>query len=233
MLSIGVIGIAYLVYLSGVQVCEPSSFQAATVRIVLSLCSALIATVITGRVIVNAPIPGVVNIRAGGAIAIFVLVFIVNPLKLSEAKMDASFSNETCHGKLPPGKNVNGKEIIKKDSLPENLNPDTNQLSPADALGRPVRFNFYYQFDPYPGTRNWVQVQRGIWIEMYPNPEITTIFREIGRETVDGCPGTIVTQIKTQLFKVFIPDLGCKMMWLRFQYDDIQWRWLGHMNDVT
>ncbi|MGY6039356.1 hypothetical protein [Aeromonas sp. AE23HZ002T15] len=231
---IGIVAMLCLVYVYSNQTCEPNLTQRALLRMALSLSSALVATGITGRIIMNAPLLEKINIRAGGAIAIFALVFLVDPLKMPDEKIDKSFSERTCQGETPTGKIIKGNEILQKRDLPEDLIPSKgNILQSKEAFGRPVKFNFYYQFGPQAGIRDWSQVRRGVWIEMYPDSSMFTILREVERQSVDGCDGTIVTQQHSQQFKVFIPDIGCEMMWLRFQLNDNEgWQWLGKMNAI-
>jgi hypothetical protein len=67
---------------------------------------------------------------------------------------------------------------------------------------------------------------------MYPDENLVTVLLEKARTTVDDCRGTIVTPSKPEPFEVFIPDRGCKLMWLRFRHNRQAWRWLAEMHDV-
>ena len=79
----------------------------------------------------------------------------------------------------------------------------------------------------------------GVWVEMYPDPRIVTVFSEVRRDTVDGCKGAVVAPkvhqeaIGTVPDRLFIPDKDCRHMWLRFQYGSGPWKWVAEMKDVT
>lgn len=99
-----------------------------------------------------------------------------------------------------------------------------------DASTKVSSFYFIYQFDP-PGRRDWSQFRDDVWLERYPNGS-TTVFQVSGHVSVDGCPGTLAYNIQEKSFEVFIPDKGCRLMWLRFRNNSGQWNWLAQMQDV-
>ena len=206
----------------------PTIAQQRMIQIGLSLAAACVAAGISGFVSVNLRLPVGTTVRAGGALAVFLIVFAFNPATWADASLDRRFSNATCEGALPVGL------YTPRDRLPRELDPDRTQPITAPlAGGRPVRFSFEYRFDPYPGVRNWTQVRPGVWSETYPDPSIVTVFSERRRDVIDGCVGTVVWSRDKSGLEVFIPDKGCPLMWTRFRFADGTWGWIGEMKDVA
>jgi hypothetical protein len=76
-------GVIFLIALLTLAVAfpNPTSFQYTIFRIVLSLACAGVAAVIPGFLLVRTDTLGIA-IRAGGAIAVFVVVYLINPAQL-------------------------------------------------------------------------------------------------------------------------------------------------------
>jgi predicted membrane channel-forming protein YqfA (hemolysin III family) len=78
----GVIFVVTLIVLS-IAIPEPSQFQYTTFRIVLALAAAGVAAIIPGFLSLKLESGTLLLIRAGGALAVFVIVYFVNPAKLA------------------------------------------------------------------------------------------------------------------------------------------------------
>lgn len=109
----------------------------------------------------------------------------------------------------------------------------TDVVAGSGAAYRPVvSFNFNYHFYPDPGLRAWSLDPSNKWHERYPNGT-DSIFDEVGRGSLSGCPGSIATHSSEPNFHVFVPDLGCARMIAFFIGDDGKWKALGRMRDVN
>ena len=205
----------------------PTVSQGFPFQVLLSLSGAMVAAGIPGTIEVKLSTNAGVAVRAGGAIAAFILLFWLDPLLPGKTRLENTFANASCQGYVPRGE-------IRKQDLPTGLNPeDVGRISSQDALGRPTHFSINYKFQPSPGIRDWTQVKPGVWIERYPDPNVFAAFQEKGRTTLDGCPGSVLLRTSSQGADVFIPDKGCKLMWVRFrQLDSQEWQWFGEMQDV-
>jgi hypothetical protein len=73
---------------------NPTPFQYLVVRVVLALSAAAIATLLTG--FINLEIPKF--IKAGGALAVFVIVFFYNPASLVVASSEGSVNGTITLG---------------------------------------------------------------------------------------------------------------------------------------
>lgn len=227
LLIIGTIGLI-LFLLLGLQLPCPTPNQQRQLQIVTSLAAAAVGASLPGVLSMEIPIPAGGAVRAGGALGVMLLVFWFNPASWADDTNDKSFSTASCQGWTPTGL------YVPRQTLPASLDPTkSGTIHPEKALGRPVKFSFTYEFGPLRGPRNWSQVRPGVWVEMYPDPSVVTVFTEIGRKKVDECIGTIVTPKKSEDFRVFIPDVGCKLMWTRFQHGNDNWAWLAEMKDVV
>ena len=222
----GILGLLALLVINLLVPC-PTLSQERTMHIVLSLMAAMVAASIPGLLQINLSHKSVLQIRAGGALAVLFLVYYLNPASLSSQQLEQNFGNASCQGQLPAG------AYVSRSELPSSLDPENvGHLSPDDGFGRPVHFSFTYKFDQYPGIRDWTQVKPGVWIERYPDPSIFTAFRQTARLSVGNCLGTEVTRQDGSDFKVFIPDKGCGLMWARFRQGAGEWFWLGEMTDI-
>jgi hypothetical protein len=104
---------------------------------------------------------------------------------------------------------------------------------PSGDAGRPTHFSINYTFQPSPGIRDWTRASSGVWTERYPNGATIITHREIGRTTIDGCYGTLVSTVGGAAgFQTYIPDKGCQMMWARFRQGNGAWSFFGEMHDI-
>ncbi|MGS1009156.1 M48 family metalloprotease [Achromobacter anxifer] len=99
-------------------------------------------------------------------------------------------------------------------------------------LEPPTRFSFDYPYGDKAGIRVWAKNDEGLWSERYPDGKIYGVFREAGRIRQEGCVGTIVERQDLATFKVFIPDKGCKKMWLWAKSGAEKWAFLGEMKKI-
>lgn len=109
----------------------------------------------------------------------------------------------------------------------------------------PKRFWFDYQFEPFPGKRNWSLLHKDIWIEEYGSG-VVSLYKVLGPETITGVSGTLVAKIigdrqQTQTandgtFQAFIPDVGSSRMRLGYRHFSGgkwgEWGFLGEMQGV-
>lgn len=226
LLPTGIVGLLLSLVIGLLLAC-PTPNQQHTLQIILSLSAAMAAASIPGFLNLHVSSGPTFGIRAGGALAVFVLLYRFGSGPLLDERVAASFSNASCQGQLPVG------YFIHQRDLPPNLDPSkVGSLSPDASMGRPVHFSINYKFQPSPGIRDWTQVRAGVWTERYPDPTIFTVFREIERKTVGDCVGTVVSPDAEPSLHTFIPDKGCPLMWARFQHGDGEWAWFGEMQDI-
>jgi hypothetical protein len=226
LLPTGIAGLLFSLVI-GLLIACPTPTQQHTLQIVLSISAAMAAASIPGFLNIHISGGSAFGIRAGGALAVFVLLYKFGPAPWFDERVAASFSNASCQGQLPVGMYIHQRD------LPPALDPSkVGSLSPDASMGRPVHFSINYTFQPSPGIRDWTQVKPGVWIERYPDPTIFTAFREIERKTLDGCAGTVVSPDVEPSLHTFIPDKGCKLMWARFQHGSGEWAWFGEMQDI-
>lgn len=117
---------------------------------------------------------------------------------------------------------VSGAIVLALFLLP--LKPQT--------LGPPTKFSFDYPYGDKAGIRVWAKNGDGSWSERYPDGKIYGVFREAGRIRQEGCVGSIVERQDFPTFKVFIPDKGCKKMWLWAKSGEGKWGFLGEMEKI-
>lgn len=220
----GAVGLALLVVISLFIQC-PTVSQERTLNIALGLVAALIAACIPGILSLKFDsLPGL-PLNAAGGIAVFLLVVWVKPVALASGPADRPFTNASCQGDVPVGKEISVTQ------LPPALDPAQQQLKPTNALGRPVSFKFNYTFGEYAGNRQWTQVKPGVWIEMYPNETLFSAFREVRQQQLFECYGTVVQRQDSTQLQIFIPDKGCnKRLW--FKENSGEWAYLGEMQSV-
>ena len=130
-----------------------------------------------------------------------------------------------------------------RDRLPEKITPLTNEQLTNSV---PKSYFFRYRAQPQPGTRKWKRIDANTWHEIYPDGGIS-VFRVLGRSTVNGMNGTIVINVgngspdvffsKTGQLRLqaFIPDKGSKKM--RHYYrntarGDQEWNDLAPMRNI-
>jgi len=127
--------------------------------------------------------------------------------------------------------------------MPANKAPASASVKPQSAS--PQHFWFDYQFEPSPGKRNWTRLDNDTWIEEYESG-VTSRFKIIGHETVEGASGTLVAKVAGDReatgtgnegdFQVFIPNLGSTYMrlWCRNKINGVwsQWKFLNEMQGV-
>ena len=218
----GCTGLALMVIISLFIKC-PTISQEWTLSIALGLAAALIAACIPGVLNIKFDSVPALPVQAGGAIVVFLLVVWFKPA-LAAIPADRQFTNTSCQGQLPVGRE------LSVAVLPPALNPAQQQVNPMNALGRPVRFTFDYTFGAYAGSRQWTQVRPGVWIEMYPNGELFSAFREIGQRKLYECEGTVVQRQDSTKLEVFIPDKGCdNRLWFNA---GAEWAYMGLMKSV-
>jgi hypothetical protein len=97
---------------------------------------------------------------------------------------------------------------------------------------KPKNFQFNYPHGEFAGVRNWRYSPDGIWREYYAQDARFTQFKETGRTALNGCQGTVVTRVAVPSFDIFIPDRGCKKMWLYHDINQSGWTFLGEMKSV-
>ncbi|MFJ4444880.1 hypothetical protein ACIPZ8_22680 [Pseudomonas sp. NPDC089422] len=221
----GSVGLALLVLATLLIGC-PTISQERTLNIALGLMSALIAACIPGILGLRIDALPALPIQAGGGIVVFILVVWFRPAALASEPVELQFSNASCQGNVPVGKEIN---ITK---LPPALDPTQQQLKSESALGRPVSFTFNYTFGEYAGSRRWTQVKPGVWIEMYPNEILFSAFREVGQQKLFNCMGTVVERQDSSHLKIFIPNKGCDdKLWFNASSGG-EWAYLGEMKSV-
>ncbi|MCY1276887.1 hypothetical protein D9M70_255600 [compost metagenome] len=224
---IGVIGVALLLAVTLTTPCLTPR-QGFYLSIALGLMAALVARQIPGALNIDLSPAAFTKVRAGGAIAVFIIIVFAQPLTVVGYDSEERFANTICQGKVPEGKQLD------EAKLPPSLNPyEAGPISTDDAMGRLVKFSFYYSFGELAGDREWSQVKPGVWIEAYPNNKLFTAFREVGRMTNFGCSGSVVERQDSSGFKVFIPDKDCEKKWLWFQVGGGPWSFLGSMNSYN
>jgi hypothetical protein len=203
----------------------PTVFQQRIVQVIIATSAAGVGAMIPGFLSVTVPTLA----RAGGALGIFVLVLLTDPAGWAVPGLEAAAATASCVGREPVG------FLVPRNRLPEELDPQNVEPLPEPVQsGAPVRFSLNYDFQPYPGRRQWTRVQPGVWVEVYPNPSVVTVHHEVGRGNIEGCAGTIVSPRDLAELKLFIPDRGCARMWMRFQQgESTTWAWLGQMDDVA
>jgi hypothetical protein len=115
-----------------------------------------------------------------------------------------------------------------------DANQPLAQTSSASRSSRPLHhFWFFYQAQPLPGTRVWINSKETNWVEMYPDGSQSR-YRTVSHETVDGMTGTVVTKTQGDLetsqtfndgsFQVFLPDREFPKLILYFRHK-IQNEW--------
>lgn len=200
----GLVGVVFA-FAAGMFLPCPTMRQQWHQTILFALTAAALGAAIPGMLKLQLRVPGNKSaIQAGGGLAIFVVVYLLNPAGLGSDRGDRAFSNASCQGVTPSGFAVN-KTKVPQDVLPEEVGP----IASAAALGRPVRFDFNYESGEYAGLRKWTQVKPGVWSEVYPNPAIITVFTERGRDEIEKCKGTRVAADDSRSLEIFIPDLAC------------------------
>ena len=130
-----------------------------------------------------------------------------------------------------------------RNRLPETIKPLTDDQL---ANSVPQSYFFRYRANPEPGTRDWKQIDKDTWHEIYPSGRIS-IFRVLGHTTVKGTHGTIVINVgdgKTDVFltkngqlrlQAFIPDKGSRKMRHLYRNSvrgDTDWNDLAAMRKV-
>jgi hypothetical protein len=96
--------------------------------------------------------------------------------------------------------------------------------------------SFAYQTSPNEidaGRRNWQRGDTGHWTETYPKGKVSRFVTK-AQISLNGCSGTVVANEQEPNFQVFIPDIGCTSMFLRFRRGEGQdWISLSPMIDVN
>jgi hypothetical protein len=101
-------------------------------------------------------------------------------------------------------------------------------MAPAPARNIPTEFWFYYRFDPQPNWRQWIRSDDKLWLELYPNGNVTK-HRVITDDTThDGCRGTMVSP-NDGTMEIFIPDIGCPNLPLTFRWNKGPWGLVEHV----
>jgi Na+-transporting NADH:ubiquinone oxidoreductase subunit NqrB len=95
-------GVIFLVTLLiiAITVPTPSSFQAFIFRVVLSVAAAAFIALVPGFINVETKFKGF-WVRAGGALAIFVIVYLMNPPALIQGKQGDKSSDQITHAEAP------------------------------------------------------------------------------------------------------------------------------------
>jgi hypothetical protein len=135
-------------------------------------------------------------------------------------------------------------------SGPEKTVPKQAQSAPNSAVSKRntnalEHFWFSYPYQPKPGSRVWINVAQTNWIEMYPDGSQSR-YRLLGRETIDGLVGVVVSKFSGDLegtqtlndgsFEAFLPDRSNARMVLYFrnringQWQP--WRPLAQVNSI-
>ena len=97
------------------------------------------------------------------------------------------------------------------DSI-DRLCASIKERAGAASLSSTSAFQYTYTFEPK-GERYWSRTSPSEWVERYSTGE-QTMFRVVGRDTVDGSGGTVVRRADGGI-EVFIPDTGATLMWAR------------------
>lgn len=106
------------------------------------------------------------------------------------------------------------------------------QPKPVKPTGKPEGFVYNSPWGELAGERLWSQMETGGWREVYPNGTTVKYFKEVRREKLERCEGTVVEREDGSNFKVLIADRGCEKMWLFFQIGDGEWQFMGVMKSV-
>ncbi|HUT14012.1 MAG TPA: hypothetical protein VMY42_26225 [Thermoguttaceae bacterium] len=118
------------------------------------------------------------------------------------------------------------------------------KVTDEDIAKMPSFYYFDYPYDPLPGKRLWLRIDKQFWVERYPNG-LESRFRIIGRSAVNGIDGTVVVKISGNPEKTgtdnqgglqaFIPDRDSKEPEHRYRNlarGDKEWVSLGEMKCV-
>lgn len=225
---IGLVGV-FLVGVVTYMVPCPTEKQGSYSSVALGLMAALVAMQIPGMLQFEINSSFLKGLRGGGALGVFVLVaFIVDPLATSRTDEQKRFSNASCQGPLPSGKDLD------LSLLPLELDPSVQgSINPANSLGRPVNFTFDYGFGDQKGVRYWSQVKEGVWVEVYPDGNFFSTFREVAQGVHNGCAGIIVRRQDVTLLEVFVPNKECAEVGLWHRQNGSEWNFLGKMENIN
>jgi hypothetical protein len=90
-----------------------------------------------------------------------------------------------------------------------------------------THFWFDYNYEPYPGKRVWMKVDKTIWVEFYPNG-LQSRYKVKHRDAIEGQAGTVVSKfagdpsetktLNEGSFEAFIPDKVHRKMPLYFRH---------------
>ncbi|MFJ3447306.1 hypothetical protein ACIPM0_03590 [Pseudomonas sichuanensis] len=106
------------------------------------------------------------------------------------------------------------------------------QPKPIKPTGKPTAFVYDYPWGELAGERHWSQVETGGWREVYPDGKTVNYFKEVRREKLERCGGTVVEREDGTNFKILIADRDCEKMWLFYQIGDGAWNFMGAMKSV-
>jgi hypothetical protein len=113
----GVIFIVLMLMIA-IAIPNPSPTQWFAFRVVLALAAAGIGAVIPGLIVVNVS----KVVRAGGAIALFVLVYLLNPPQLVATAPQGAFIQQTTGGTNSPAVISGGDVVIGAEKQRESSN---------------------------------------------------------------------------------------------------------------
>lgn len=113
-----------------------------------------------------------------------------------------------------------------------------------DVAKMPNFYYFDYPYEPLPGKRLWLRINKRLWIERYPNG-LESRFRVLGRTVVNGIHGTVVVKISGDPeqtatdnqggLQAFIPDRDNEQLehhYRNLARGDEQWISLAEMKCV-
>lgn len=103
---------------------------------------------------------------------------------------------------------------------------------PVKLTGKPVSFTYDYPYGDLAGERQWSQTADGMWREVYPDAKTIIYFKELRREKLEQCQGTVVERDDATNFKVLFADRDCQKQWLFYQVGDGEWQFAGTMKSV-
>ncbi|MGV3531700.1 MAG: hypothetical protein ACO1QR_04970 [Chthoniobacteraceae bacterium] len=152
-------------------------------------------------------------------------------------KSDVAVEEHASAKSKPEGLDL---DAVRK-GLPETITPLTDEQLVNKV---PHFYYFEYEFEPQPGKRYWIRVDKDTWKERYPDGQEST-FKVLGHAKVEGTEGTMVVKISGDEeatsttndggLQAFIPDKGSETM-LHFYRNssrgDAGWSNLGPMQGV-
>ncbi len=137
------------------------------------------------------------------------------------------------------------REDSKSAAVSNPQQQSTTTLVPGRDTNRIGHFWFSYPYQPQPGSRVWIDIGQTNWVEVYPDGSQSR-YRLLGRETVDGLSGIVVSKTAGDVetsqtlndgsFQAFLPDKDSarRVLYFRNRIDGKwqPWRPLAQINPI-